>query len=110
MVIFLVIAGFVVLILYRPVMTAFMANPGLNGLIIGVLLLGTVLAILQVFRLFREVRWVNGYRRGDPGLAIDDPPRLLGPMASLMQNRAGRSAITPEVMRSILDTIGSRLD
>lgn len=110
MVIFLVIAGFVVLILYKPILTAFMANPGLNGLIIGVLLLGTVLAILQVFRLFREVRWVNGYRRGDPGLAVDDPPRLLGPMASLLQNRSGRAAITPEVMRSILDTIASRLD
>jgi hypothetical protein len=110
MVIFLVIAGFVVLILYRPIINAFMANPGLNGLIVGVLLLGTILALLQVLRLFREVRWVNNFRRGDPGLAVDDPPRLLGPMASLLQNRGGRAAITPEVMRSILDTIASRLD
>ena len=41
------IAAFVPLILYRHVATAFMANPGLNGLIVGVLLvlLGALLAL-----------------------------------------------------------------
>ena len=38
---------------------AFLANPGLNGVIIGVLFIGIILAFRQVIRLFREVRWVN---------------------------------------------------
>ena len=46
-----------------------MANPGLNGLIFGVLVIGILLAFRQVIRLFREVRWVNASARG-PG-AID---------------------------------------
>ena len=52
MAVFLILAGFVAFILYRQIIDAFMANPGLNGLIIGVTLIGIVLAIRQVVRLF----------------------------------------------------------
>lgn len=110
MMIFLIIAGFVVVILHRQILNAFMANPGLNGLIVGVLVLGVVLAIRQVIRLFPEVRWVNGFRVGDPGLEVGAQPRLLGPMAALLRDRQGRLGVTPEVMRSILDSISMRLD
>ena len=37
MMIFLILSGFVAAILYRQIQTAFLANPGLNGLILGVL-------------------------------------------------------------------------
>src|SRR5690606_6648480 len=57
MAVFLILVGFVVLILYRQIMVAFMANPALNGLIVGVLVVGCLLGIRQVGRLFREVRW-----------------------------------------------------
>ena len=40
MVIFLAIAAFVGAILYRQVSKAFSANPGLNALIVGVLVIG----------------------------------------------------------------------
>ena len=63
--VFLVLAGFLAFILYRQIWAAFLANPGLNGLILGVLLIGIVLAIRQVVRLFREVRWVNDLGRSD---------------------------------------------
>jgi len=110
MVIFLIIAGFVVVILYRQVMAAFMANPGLNGLIVGVLLLGSILAIRQVVRLFPEVNWVNSFRVGDPGIAVSAQPQLLGPMSALLRDRAGRLEVSPVLMRSILDSISMRLD
>jgi hypothetical protein len=110
MLVFLVIAGFLALILYRQIASAFMSNPGLNGLIIAVLLLGIFLAMRQVIWLFPEVRWVNAFRLADPGLQPQEPPRLLGPMAALLRDRTGRMQITPEVMRSILDSIGMRLD
>ena len=53
MVVFLILAGFVALILYRQIAVAFMANPGLNSLIIGVLFVGILLTLRQVGRLFR---------------------------------------------------------
>ena len=66
MAVFLILAGFCVLILYRQIGAAFMANPGLNGLIIGVLVLGVLLALRQVIRLFREIEWANAFRCATP--------------------------------------------
>ncbi|TIT56850.1 MAG: flagellar motor protein MotA, partial [Mesorhizobium sp.] len=44
MVIFLAIVAFIAAILTRQVTTAFVTNPGLNGLIVGVLVVGILLA------------------------------------------------------------------
>ena len=56
---FLALVGFVVLILYQQIAIAFSANPGLNGLILGVLAIGALFTFRQVIRLFREIHWVN---------------------------------------------------
>ena len=42
MLVFLIICSLVVVVLYQQIITAFLANPGLNALIIGVLLIVTV--------------------------------------------------------------------
>ena len=63
MAVFLVLAGLIAFILYRQIFSAFLANPGLNALIISVMLIGAILAIRQVWRLFPEVRWVNTLSR-----------------------------------------------
>ena len=110
MLVFLILAGFVVMILAPQIAAAFMANPGLNGLIIGVLVIGTMMAFRQVLRLFREVNWVNNFRLADPGIAFDRPPVLLAPMAAMLRDRIGRMAITTQVLRSLLDSLAMRLD
>jgi len=110
MTVFLILCLLVVVVLYKQILTAFVANPGLNALIIGVMLIGIALAFRQVIRLFREVNWVNGFRLADPGLAVDRPPILLAPMAALLGDRIGRMAISAQVMRGILDSIAARLD
>ena len=46
MVVFLILVGFIGLILYKKIGTAFMANPGLNGLIFGVLFVGIVSLVI----------------------------------------------------------------
>jgi hypothetical protein len=56
------------------------------------------------------VEWVNGFRLADPGLAMDRPPILLAPMASILGDRMGRMAISSSMMRGILDSIATRLD
>ena len=110
MLVFLILCGLLAFILYKQVLLAFMANPGLNGLILGVLLLGILLSFRQVLRLFREVHWVNGFRLADPGIAVERPPVLLAPMAAILGDRVGRMAISSQTMRSILDSIAMRLD
>src|SRR5215510_10164949 len=110
MTVFLILCSLVVVVLYKQILTAFLANPGLNALIIGVMFIGIALAFRQVIRLFREVNWVNGFRLADPGLAVDRPPILLAPMAALLGDRIGRMAISAQVMRGILDSIAARLD
>jgi len=110
MLVFLILCALVVVVLYRQVWAAFLANPGLNTLIIGVLLIGVALAFRQVIRLFPEVNWVNGFRLADPGLAVERPPVLLAPMSVLLRDRIGRMAISSQLMRGILDSIAARLD
>ena len=110
MIIFLVIAAFVALILYRQVYTSFLANPALNGVIIGVLFIGILLAFRQVIRIFPEVRWVNGFRNSDRSIELERAPVLLAPMAAILGDRIGRMSISTQTMRSVLDSILMRLD
>jgi hypothetical protein len=110
MVVFLTVCALVVIVLYKQIWTAFLANAVLNGVIIFVLAIGIALAFRQVIRLFPEIDWVNGFRLADPGLAVERPPVLLAPMAVLLRDRVGRMAISAQVMRGILDSIAARLD
>ena len=108
--IFLVITSFIALILYRQIFDAFISNPGLNSLILAVLIIGIMLSLRQVLLLFREVRWVNGFRRSDPNIEYAKPPILLAPMAAMLGDRLGAMAISQQTMRSVLESIGVRLD
>src|SRR5437588_9016960 len=110
MVVFLILCALVVVVLHKQIVVAFMANPGLNALIVAVLVIGILLSFRQVIRLFPEVAWVNGFRLADPGLAVARPPVLLAPMASILGDRVGRMAISAQIMRSLLDSIATRLD
>ncbi|WP_296896104.1 flagellar motor protein MotA [Thiohalocapsa sp.] len=110
MCLFSLLSGFFVALLYADILDAFMANPALNGLILGVLLLGIFYSLQQVLRLYPEIRWVNSFRISDPGLATERPPVMLAPMATMFRRRQGQAQVSPVVMRSILDSIGSRLD
>jgi MotA/TolQ/ExbB proton channel family len=106
MIVFLILVGFVALILHRQIQTAFLANPGLNGLIGGVLAIGIILALRQVTLLFREISWANSL-----GTARETkPPILLAPMATLLGDRSEGRAISMVTLRAILDSVGTRLD
>jgi hypothetical protein len=110
MLVFLILCVLLVIVLYRQIWAAFLANPGLNALIAGVLLVGIALSFRQVIRLYPEVNWVNGFRLADPGLAVERAPVLLAPMAAILGDRVGRMAISAQIMRGILDSIATRLD
>jgi hypothetical protein len=113
MLVFLVLCALVAVVLYKQIIVAFFANPGLNALIGIVLFVGIILSFRQVIRLYPEVAWVNNFRIADPGLAMDRHPTLLAPMAAILGGggeRTGRITISQQTMRHLLDSIATRLD
>ena len=110
MVIFLgaviVIAG----LLSGGIRDAFMANAALNGLIVGVLILGIGYIFRTVFVLTSDVAWLESFRAGQPTLSAAPEPRMLAPMAAMLGERTARFSLSAMSMRSLLDGIASRLD
>ena len=105
MLVFLILVGFLAFVLFKQITPAFLANPGLNGLILGVLLIAVLLAFGQVLRLFREVSYVNAAAAGE---ATQRAPNLLAPLVPAIEAR--RDGATLPGTRSFLDTVDARLD
>lgn len=111
MVLFLIIAGLIAAALYDRILEAFGANVFLNGLILGVLVIGIFYTFAQVFRLNPSVRWIETFRMDDPaGHHEYSPPDLVAPMAAMLRDRQGPTSLSATALGSILDSIGSRLD
>jgi hypothetical protein len=110
MFVFLVLVGLLIAILHKQLLEAMLTNPGLNFLICFVLFAGICYAFSQVLRLYPEIRWVNAFRIADPGLAISHRPVLLAPMATMLRDRTGSLSLSATSMRSIMDSLGGRLD
>ena len=110
MIVFMLVVSILAVVLFPHMKRAFMANPGLNGIIIGALLLGVGYAFRMVWRLWPEISWLNGFRIANPGLEMTHTPRLLGPMATLFRDRPHRTVLSTVSMRSLLDSLASRLD
>jgi hypothetical protein len=108
MVVFTMLVGILVAVILPGLYAAFASSPVLNGVIIATLLFGMFHSFRMVVRLFKEVNWVNRFREGgkeDPAR----PPELLAPMAMLLRNRSD-TVLSPVSMRSLLDSLASRLD
>jgi len=101
-----VVAG----ILFVPLRDAFLANAALNGMILGILLLGIFYNFRQVVRLRPEVAWIEGFGATGQTLSEPTPPRLLAPMARMLGEPRGQFTLSAMGMRSLLDGIALRLD
>ncbi|MBT5307819.1 MAG: flagellar motor protein MotA, partial [Rhodospirillaceae bacterium] len=114
MVFFLIAVGGVVAALLEPLQEAFFANAPLNGLILGVLVLGILYNFRQVLTLYPEVAWIVNFRQMGQQASSQTPrntPRLLSPMATMLGEKdSNRLSLSTLSMRSLLDGIYSRLD
>jgi hypothetical protein len=108
MMVFTLVVLIIGAMLFTSIQSAFMANAGLNGLIVAILVLGTAYAYRMVYRLFPEVNWLKSFRLGQG--SIEAPPTLLAPMAMILGDATGRTVLSPQTMRSLLDSLASRLD
>ena len=111
MIAFLLLSVAVVFVLLEQLLGAFTANPPLNGLILGVLLIGIGHSFRQVLSLRPEVRWIETFRADSKATSTSQaPPNLLAPMAKMLSDRKGKMMLSTMAMRSMLDSIGARLD
>ena len=89
----------------------FLANPFFNGVILAVLVAGVLVNLRQVFVLSREVAWIESFKRSPPDQRVHGKPRLLAPMARMLDGRErGRAALSAPSMRTILDGVSLRLE
>ncbi len=117
MVLFLMAVVIASAVIAPQLQDAFLANLWLNGLIILILLFGVAYSFVQVLGLRGEIFWLETLRRESRGglvfpgtLSQDTPPRLLGPMVTMIGDRAGRLSLSTMSMRTLLDTIHARID
>ncbi len=108
--IFLVFVVGIVAALVGTLATAFFANPILNGVILGVLLLGIVYNYRQVLLLKPDTTWLAAVKSDEVPGVVARNPRLLAPLATMLADRRGRVTLSAVSLRSLLDGISSRLD
>ncbi len=110
MLLFIAVVAGAAALLHEPLRQAFMASAPINGLIVGVLLLGIIYSFRQVFKLLPDVDWLENYRGEREALSRAAEPRLLAPMAKMLGERRSGLSLSTMGMRSMLDGIASRLD
>ena len=96
---------------------AFAYNWALNSSIVGVLGLGILYSFGQVMSVGWASRWIrSSWRFGhadQPGLMVSNPggaPRLMSAVGALFSERPGPIVFDTFEYRSILDSVGTRLD
>jgi hypothetical protein len=114
MMLFLVMVAALAALLGRPLVNAFMGNPGVNGVILVILLAGIVYIFRQVLLLDPEIDWIENFRytqaADDQATEGASAPRLLAPMARMLGMRQGRRvSLSATSLQTLLDGIGSRL-
>jgi hypothetical protein len=116
MVVFLALVVALAVALGRPLVAAFMGNPGVNGVIVGILIAGIAYIFRQVLLLDPEIDWIENFRHleagGEEAVAGRRPgPRLLAPMARMLgARRVGRVSLSTSSLQTLLDGISSRLN
>jgi|TARA_R110002072_G_scaffold294053_3_gene463888 hypothetical protein len=116
--IFLALVGVAVVVLGPRLSEAFFANAPLNGMILGVLLLGILYSFRQVLQLPGELKFLDQLRRESSGGLIfpgekdsnEHRSGLLGPLAKMLREKKGRISLSTLTTRTLLDSIQTRVD
>ena len=96
--------------MFPSISPLFLAAPYLNGIIVGVFVLGIFACFFQILSIANSVSWIEGFALERSGHEFVDPPRLLLPLASLLRDSRTRTALNATSARSILDSVATRLD
>ena len=107
--VFVALIGFLAFILQAGLTSAFMTNPGLNGLIVGALLVGVLIALRELWRIDSEARAATRLAARPEQV---DPPRrsqVISPLGAVLPQLA-RRALAPSQAATLLESVAVRLD
>ncbi|MCK4713487.1 MAG: biopolymer transporter ExbB [Marinosulfonomonas sp.] len=104
------LVGVGVYVAFPRVAPVFLANPMLNGFILFVFIIGVLACFWQVFQLVISVKWIDGFVADHEGYETVNAPRLLAPLAALLSSRGAKMQLGASSSRSILDSVGTRID
>ncbi len=90
------------------VMSVFLSNLYLNGFILFVLVIGIFVCLFQIFQVIFSVGWLKRFTT--EGIEAGKAPQLLAPLATLLGSRGANTQIGSSSSRSILDSVGTRID
>jgi len=115
MTLFLVLVSALAVVLGRELVSAFMGNPAVNGVILGILIAGIAYIFRQVLLLDPEIDWIESFRHhqagGDSVAARNPTPKLLGSLARMLGAQQGRRvSLSASSLQALLDGIASRLN
>ncbi|MCF6304281.1 MAG: biopolymer transporter ExbB [Rhodobacteraceae bacterium] len=95
---------------YPSMAQIFVVSPYLNGVILAVFVIGVLACFWQVYTLISSVSWIKGFAIDRPGHEFVHAPRLLASLSALLSDKNARKSLTSTSTRSILDSVGTRLD
>ncbi|MGX5736555.1 flagellar motor protein MotA [Bosea thiooxidans] len=107
-VLFLALIGFLGFILQDGLRQAFMTNPGLNGLIVGALLVGVLIALRELWRIHSEARAATRLA-ASPATAEVRRGEVIAPLGSVLP-ALDSGTLPPTQAVSVLESIAIRLD
>jgi hypothetical protein len=115
MALFVVLVAALAAALGRPLLAAFMGNPAVNGVILGILVAGIVYIFRQVVLLGPATDWIDSFRERLANRDLTAPPgpapRLVAPMARMLGSRqSSRVSLSATSLQTLLDGMAARLD
>ena len=112
MLLFLAAVAGLAYVLHEDLLRVFLNTPILNGVIVGVLVIGIFFVMRQVISLWPEVKWLRRFQHREEGAPPLDTHslNLLAPLATMLGERQDRLRLSPTATRAVLDGIATRLD
>ncbi len=107
-ILFLALIGFLGFILQTGLVAAFMTNPGLNGLILGALAVGCLIALRELWRIQSEAGAANRLA-ADPAGARIDRRQVIAPLGGVLPALEVGS-LAPAQASTLLESVAVRLD
>ena len=93
------------------VVDVFEAFKYLNGVILGVFLVGLLACFWQIGQIIASVRWIDDFVEGNAERgSVDKAPRLLASLAALLGQRGAKLQLTSTSTQSILESVATRMD
>lgn len=97
-------------LIYPSMAPVFVVSPYLNGVIMAVFVFGVFAVFWQIYTLSSSVIWIEGFAMDRPGHEFVKSPRLLASLSALLSDNRARKSLTSTSTRSILESVGTRLD